>query len=131
MQIQHPLAEQEPTANGSSVQANGTPQHALIAIALLGEQNAEESQATEEQQQFQARQVKPGVHKAENRGLQPQGALVAQQQAELTKQPAAKEQLFSKATTITSSNAAASTTPRLRLWAKSSQLQRTPRRFQA
>ena len=37
------------------MQANGTPQHALIAIALLGEQNAEESQATEEQQQFQAR----------------------------------------------------------------------------
>ena len=41
--------------------------------------------------------MKPGVHKAENRGLQPQGALVAQEQAEFTEQPAAEQQLFGKA----------------------------------
>ena len=79
------------------MQANGTPQHALIAIALFSEQNPEESQTAEQQQQFQPREVKPGVHKAENRGLQPEGALVPQQQAELTEQPAAEQQLFGKA----------------------------------
>jgi hypothetical protein len=50
LQIQNSLAEQEPAANGSSMQANGTPQHALIAIALFSEQNPEESQTTEEKQ---------------------------------------------------------------------------------
>jgi len=63
LQIQNPLAEQEPAADGSSMQANGTPQHPSIAIALFSEHDAEQSETTKEQKQFQAGEVKPGVHK--------------------------------------------------------------------
>ena len=79
------------------MQANGTPQNPSIAIALFSEQYAEESETTKEQKQFQAGEVKPGVHKAENHGLQIEGAAVAQQQAQLAEQPAAEQQLFGKA----------------------------------
>ncbi len=45
------------------MQANGTPQHPSIAIALFSEHDAEQSETTKEQKQFQAGEVKPGVHK--------------------------------------------------------------------